>query len=181
MVSYYYEHQEPCSPTHPSPPFFLLPVSKDSNKPYMEAQLSMHNSCLSYLNPASNRTVIVWRNYKGNGECRVQTVLQLISITVMKLSLLSTSKFNASFSLRICPSLLHPIVSVLACHHLHCPLHQNDGIVFLHLVSPLYAICFLDLCSSLLTFISESSHFLSLNIQGRAMLCFGIQRIDFHL
>lgn len=94
-------------------PSFLLSVSKDSSKPYMEAQLSMHNSCLSYLNPASNRTVIVQRNYKGNCEYREQTVLQLISITVTELSLLSTSKFNAPFSLRICPSLLLPIVSVV--------------------------------------------------------------------
>lgn len=73
----------------------------------------MYSSCLSYLNPASNRTIIVQRNYEGNCECEEQSVLQLISITVMKLSLLSTSEFNASFSLRICPSLLLLIVSVV--------------------------------------------------------------------
>lgn len=69
----------------------------------------------------------------------------------------------------------------LACHHLHCTLHQNNGIVFICLVRPLNAVCFLDPCSSPLTFTSESSHFLSLSIHGRAMLYFGIQRIDFHL
>lgn len=55
----------------------------------MGAQLGMQNSsCLSYLNPASNRTVIVQETTREivNEESRL---LQLISITVMKLSLLS--------------------------------------------------------------------------------------------
>lgn len=141
----------------------------------------MHSSCLSYLNPASNRTIIVQRNYKGNCECEEQTVLQLISITVMKLSLLSTSKFNASFSLRICPSLLLLIVSVVGLSPSALHSSSEYGIVFICLVWPLNAVCFLDPCSSPLTFPSESSHFLSLSIQGRAMLYFGIQRTDFHL
>ena len=33
----------------------------------------------------------------------------------------------------------------LACHHLHRTLHQNDGIVFIPLLPPLNAVCFLDL------------------------------------
>lgn len=44
------------SPGLGSPPFFQLPLSRDNNQPVMEAQLSTRNSCLSYLNPASNRT-----------------------------------------------------------------------------------------------------------------------------
>ena len=63
-----------------------------------------------------------------------------------------------------------PLYLWLACHHLHCALHQNDGIVFIYLVSPLCAVCFPDPCSSLLTFVSESFHFLWLNTQGRTML-----------
>lgn len=160
-------------------PSFLLSVSKDSSKPYMEAQLSMHNSCLSYLNPASNRTVIVQRNYKGNCEYRqCSNWSQLLSR-------------NWVFCWQLNLMLLFPWGTVLhccfllylwsACHHLHCILHQNDGIVFILLVSPVYAVCFLDPCSSLLTFVSESFHFLLLSTQGRAVLCFGIQRIDFHL
>ena len=139
----------------------------------------MHSSCLSYLNPASNRTIIVQRNYKGNCECEEQSVLQLISITAMKLSLLSTSEFNASFSPRICPSLLLLIVSVVG---LSTSASHSSSEWWNCLHSPPTASqCCLFPRSSLLTFTSESSHFLSLSIQGRATLYFGIQRIDFHL
>lgn len=44
------------SPGLVPPPFFQLPVSRDNNQPVTGAQLGMHKSCLSYLNPASNRT-----------------------------------------------------------------------------------------------------------------------------
>lgn len=56
-----------------------------------------------------------------------------------------------------CCVLLYPL---LARHHLHCTPHQNNGIVFIYLVSSLCAVCFQDPCSSLLAFISESFHFL---------------------
>lgn len=89
MGFHYCEHQKlRCTPSSKHL-LFLFPVSVDGNKQYLEVQLGMHNSCLSYLNSASNRAVIVQRNYRGNCEWRAHTVLQLISITVTKLSLLS--------------------------------------------------------------------------------------------
>ena len=124
-----------------------------------------HAQLLSYLNPASNRT----KETVSEERRPCSNISQLLSWNWV---FCLTSKFNASLSLRICPSLLHPVVSVVGPSP--CTLPSSSG----------WWNCFslhVDPCSSLPTFISESFHFLCFNTWARTLLCFGIQRIDFHV
>lgn len=99
------------SPGLDPPPFFQLPDSRDNKQPVMGAQLGMHNSCLSYLNPASNRTATEQgRLWVCKEHRRCSHWSQLLSCNWV---FCPTTKFNASFPPRICPSLLHSVVSLV--------------------------------------------------------------------
>lgn len=144
------------SPGLDPPPFFQLPVSRDNNQPVMGVQLGMHNSCLSYLNPASNRTATeqgrLWVRNTDDAPIDLN-YCHAIDSSVRHLNLMLPFPWG---SVPLCCILLY---ALLARYLWHCTLHQNDGIVCIYLVSPLPAVRFPHPSSSLLTFISESFPF----------------------
>lgn len=102
-------------------PFFLLPVSKDGNKLCTEAQLGMHSSCLILILPVTGQRRL-WVRSEDRAPIDLNYCPEIES-SVRHLNLMLPFPWG---SVPHCCILLYPW---LARHHVHCPLHQDDGIV----------------------------------------------------